>query len=62
MNTELSEADEYIKTHSVKEVLNDLFVAYLFGNITIDRYAELSDMVKSYIPKHQPRECDYFTF
>lgn len=58
-NEELVQADDYIRTHSVQEILNDLFVSYLFGNITIDKYAELSAMVKSYIPKRRSMRCDY---
>jgi hypothetical protein len=55
----MTEADEYIRTHSVQQILNDLFVAYLFGNITIEKYDELSKMVKSYIPKQQYFRCEY---
>lgn len=48
---ELAEADEYIHTHSVKDILHDLFVAYLLEGITLDKYIEMSEWVKSQVPK-----------
>lgn len=50
---ELAEADEYIRTHSVADILNDLFLAYLTEGITLEEYDELRRMVLSYVPKRK---------
>lgn len=36
----------HICTTSVKDLLHECFIAYLFGNITIDEYAELTEHLK----------------